>query len=75
MARVDMARVDSLLTQSSQTHARLAKLMPAALLESRFRQAPRGHGAVSLLAQPEQEVRVENAPVSARYIVTVVSRE
>ncbi|XP_045578379.1 LOW QUALITY PROTEIN: receptor-type tyrosine-protein phosphatase R [Salmo salar] len=71
MARVDMARVDSLLTQSSQTHARLAKLMPAALLESRFRQAPRGHGAVSLLAQPEQEVRVENAPVSARYIVTV----
>ncbi|XP_055761825.1 receptor-type tyrosine-protein phosphatase R-like isoform X4 [Salvelinus fontinalis] len=67
----DMTRVDSLLTQSSQTHARLAKLMPAALLESRFRQAPRGHGAVSLLAQPEQEVRVENAPVSARYIVTV----
>ncbi|XP_052370514.1 receptor-type tyrosine-protein phosphatase R isoform X2 [Oncorhynchus keta] len=67
----DMARVDSLLTQSSQTHARLAKLMPAALLESQSRQAPRGHGAVSLLAQPDQEVRVENAPVSARCMVTV----
>ncbi|XP_041722514.1 receptor-type tyrosine-protein phosphatase R isoform X2 [Coregonus clupeaformis] len=65
------ARVDSLLTQSAQTHVRLDKLMPAALLESGFRQASRGHGAVSLLAQPEQEVRVENAPVSARHIVTV----
>ncbi|KAK6292355.1 hypothetical protein J4Q44_G00369390 [Coregonus suidteri] len=76
-ARVDslqaqtQARVDSLLTQSAQTHVRLDKLMPAALLESGFRQASRGHGAVSLLAQPEQEVRVENAPVSARHIVTV----
>lgn len=56
----------------SQSHARMAKLMPAALMESRFRQAPRRHG-VSLLAQTDHEVHIENAPVSARHIVTVVS--
>ncbi|KAJ8008828.1 hypothetical protein DPEC_G00082480 [Dallia pectoralis] len=65
-------RLDSLFTQSAQTHARLAKLMPpAALLEPRIHPAPLGHRVVGLLAQPEREVRVENAQISARHIVTV----
>ncbi|KAL0967235.1 hypothetical protein UPYG_G00249560 [Umbra pygmaea] len=65
------ARVGSLLSQSAQTHAMLTKLMPGALRETRLRQTNRGHGAVSLLAQPEHKVRVENAQISARFIVTV----
>ena len=55
-----------------QSHARMAKLSPAALMDSRFRQSPRRHG-VSVLARNDHEVHVENAPVHARHIVTVVS--
>ncbi|XP_048124258.1 receptor-type tyrosine-protein phosphatase R isoform X2 [Alosa alosa] len=53
-----------------QSHARMAKLMPAALMESRFHQAPHRHG-VSLLARTDHEVHIENVHVSARHIVTV----
>ena len=60
-------------TLGAESRARLAKLMPAALLESRFRQAPSGRGGISLLAHTEPEVHVEHAPVSARHLVTVVS--
>ncbi|KAI1882071.1 hypothetical protein AGOR_G00246910 [Albula goreensis] len=54
----------------SLSHARIGKLRPAAILESRFRQAPRDE-SISLLARTDHEVQVENAPVSARHTVTV----
>ncbi|XP_036375880.1 LOW QUALITY PROTEIN: receptor-type tyrosine-protein phosphatase R-like [Megalops cyprinoides] len=52
------------------SHARMAKLRPAAILQSRFLQAP-GDQGISLLASTDHELHVENAPVSARHIVTV----
>ncbi|XP_029018726.1 receptor-type tyrosine-protein phosphatase R [Betta splendens] len=51
--------------------ARLAKVMPAALLGFRFRQEPGGERSVNLLAQPRHEVQPEHAVVSARHLVTV----
>ncbi|XP_073336989.1 receptor-type tyrosine-protein phosphatase R [Pagrus major] len=54
-----------------QHPARLAKVMPATLLESRFRQEPGGQRTLNLLARPHQEVHPEHAVVSARHLVTV----
>lgn len=51
--------------------ARLAKVMPAALLESRFRQEPGEQRNLDLLARPHHEVLPEHAVVSARHLVTV----
>lgn len=51
----------------------MAKVMPAALLESRFRQQPGGERTLNLLARPHHEVHPEHAVVSARHLVTVVS--
>lgn len=53
--------------------ARLAKVMPAALLASQFHQEPGGQRSVNLLAQPQHEVQPENAVMSARHLVTMVS--
>lgn len=53
--------------------ARLAKVMPATLLESRFHQEPGGQRSVNLLAQPHHEVQPEHVVVSARHLITVVS--
>lgn len=64
---LDLGRVE---WRRSQSRARLAKLMPAALLEPGFRGLPHERGA-SLLAQADHDVHVENAPVSSRHIVTV----
>ncbi|KAI4878057.1 hypothetical protein NFI96_011664 [Prochilodus magdalenae] len=55
----------------AQSRARIAKLMPSALLESRFRQVSHDHSGVSFLARTDHEVHVENTPVSARHIVTM----
>ncbi|XP_053271363.1 receptor-type tyrosine-protein phosphatase R [Pleuronectes platessa] len=52
-------------------HHHLAKVMPAALLESRFRQPAGGQRAVDLLARPHHEVQPEHAAISARHLVTV----
>ncbi|XP_049893814.1 receptor-type tyrosine-protein phosphatase R [Epinephelus moara] len=54
-----------------QHPARLAKVMPAALLESRFRHQPGGQRTLDLLARPHHEVQPEHAVVSARHLVTV----
>ncbi|XP_051275865.1 receptor-type tyrosine-protein phosphatase R isoform X2 [Dicentrarchus labrax] len=54
-----------------QHPARLAKVMPAALLDSRFRQEPSGQQTLNLLARPHHEVQPEHAVVSARHLVTV----
>ncbi|XP_078129180.1 receptor-type tyrosine-protein phosphatase R [Sander vitreus] len=54
-----------------QHAARLARVMPAALLESQFRQEPGGQRTLDLLARPHHEVRPEHAMVSARHLVTV----
>ncbi|XP_026217008.1 receptor-type tyrosine-protein phosphatase R [Anabas testudineus] len=51
--------------------ARLAKVMPAALLESQFRQEPGGQLSANLLAQPHNEVQPEHVVVSSRHLVTV----
>ncbi|XP_061085585.1 receptor-type tyrosine-protein phosphatase R isoform X1 [Conger conger] len=50
--------------------AREGRLRPPAVLRSHFRRAPGAQG-VSLLARPDHQVEVENAPVSAKHIVTV----
>ncbi len=52
--------------------ARLAKVMPSALSESRFQQ-PGAQPTVNLLARPHHGVHPEHAVVSARHLVTVVS--
>ncbi|XP_035530699.1 receptor-type tyrosine-protein phosphatase R [Morone saxatilis] len=54
-----------------QHPARLAKVMPAALLDSRFRQEPSGQQTLNLLARPHHQVQPEHAVVSARHLVTV----
>uniref|UniRef100_A0AAY4BN45 protein-tyrosine-phosphatase n=1 Tax=Denticeps clupeoides TaxID=299321 RepID=A0AAY4BN45_9TELE len=54
----------------AQSRARVAKIIPAALLDSRFRPAPRRH-SVDLLAGINDEVQVENTPISARHTVTI----
>ncbi|XP_036977629.1 receptor-type tyrosine-protein phosphatase R [Acanthopagrus latus] len=54
-----------------QHPARMAKVMPATLLESRFRQEPGGQRTLNLLARPHNEVHPEHAVVSARHLVTV----
>ncbi|CAK6973865.1 LOW QUALITY PROTEIN: receptor-type tyrosine-protein phosphatase R [Scomber scombrus] len=66
-----------------QHPAKVAKVMPAALLKSRFRQEAGGQRTLNLLArpehevqpehkvQPEHEVQPEHAVVSARHLVTV----
>ncbi|KAK2859222.1 hypothetical protein Q5P01_003842 [Channa striata] len=51
--------------------ARLAKVMPAALLQPRFHQESVGQRTLNLLAQPHHEVQPEHAPVSAQHLVTV----
>ncbi|XP_074554729.1 receptor-type tyrosine-protein phosphatase R isoform X2 [Halichoeres trimaculatus] len=51
--------------------ARFAKAMPAALLESRFRQEPGEQRSLDLLVRPHHEVLPEHAVVSARHLVTV----
>ncbi|KAL7827728.1 hypothetical protein AOLI_G00308800 [Acnodon oligacanthus] len=55
----------------AQSRARIAKLMPSALLESRFRQVPHDRSGVSFLARTDHEVHVENAPLSASHIITM----
>ncbi|KAK2882797.1 receptor-type tyrosine-protein phosphatase R [Channa argus] len=50
---------------------RLAKVMPAALLQSRFHQESVGQRTLNLLAQPHHEVQPEHASVSAQHLVTV----
>ncbi|XP_069376057.1 tyrosine-protein phosphatase non-receptor type 5 isoform X2 [Paralichthys olivaceus] len=50
---------------------RLAKVMPAALLESHFREEHGGQRALNLLARPHHEVQPEHAAISARHLVTV----
>ncbi|XP_027147678.1 lateral signaling target protein 2 homolog [Larimichthys crocea] len=59
--------------QHHQHPARLAKVMPAAHLDSRFRQEPVGQQTLNLLARPHHKVQPEHAVVSARHLVTVVS--
>uniref|UniRef100_A0A671WCI5 protein-tyrosine-phosphatase n=1 Tax=Sparus aurata TaxID=8175 RepID=A0A671WCI5_SPAAU len=54
-----------------QHTARMAKVMPAALLESRFRQEPGGQRTLDLLTRPHHGVHPEHAVVSARHLVTV----
>lgn len=54
-----------------QHPAREAKVMPPALLESRFRQEPDDQRTLNLLARPEHEAQPEHAVVSARHLVTV----
>ncbi|KAM7378584.1 hypothetical protein PAMA_013474 [Pampus argenteus] len=56
-----------------QHPVRLAKAMPAALLEPRFRQEPGGLQTLDLLAQSDHKVQPEHAVVSARHLVTVSS--
>lgn len=56
-----------------QHRTRSAKLMPAALLDPRFRQEPGGQQTVNLLTRPHHDVRPEHTMVSARHLVTVVS--
>ncbi|XP_026779032.3 receptor-type tyrosine-protein phosphatase R isoform X2 [Pangasianodon hypophthalmus] len=57
------------------SHARslalIAKRKPSMLLKSRFRQAPQDHSELSLLAKTDDEVHMENTPISARHIVTM----
>ncbi|XP_026863305.2 receptor-type tyrosine-protein phosphatase R isoform X2 [Electrophorus electricus] len=56
----------------AQSHARVAKVMPSTLLEPHFQQVVQDHSGLSLLARAEdQEVHVEDTPVSARHIVTM----
>ncbi|XP_036432931.1 receptor-type tyrosine-protein phosphatase R isoform X2 [Colossoma macropomum] len=55
----------------AQSRAHIAKLMPSALLESRFRQVPHDRSGVSFLARTDHEVHVENTPLSASHIVTM----
>ncbi|KAM9846096.1 receptor-type tyrosine-protein phosphatase R [Aulostomus maculatus] len=50
---------------------RLAKMMPAALMDSGFLQEPTAQHTLSLWAQPEHEVQMEHTAVSARHLVTV----
>lgn len=57
----------------AQSRARIAKLMPTALLESRFHQIPQDHSGVSFLARADHKVHMKSTPVSARHIVTMVS--
>lgn len=47
--------------------------MPAALVESRFREEPDSQRSLDLLARPHQEVRLEHTAVSAQHLVTMVS--
>ncbi|KAF7644287.1 hypothetical protein LDENG_00224580, partial [Lucifuga dentata] len=54
-----------------ENHHRHPKLMPAALLASRFRQDSGSQPSLDLLARPEQEVRPEHAAVSARHLLTM----
>lgn len=57
----------------ARSFALKAKPMPSALLQSRFRQVLQDHSELDLLAKTDDEVHVENAPISARHIVTMVS--
>ncbi|XP_062860427.1 receptor-type tyrosine-protein phosphatase R [Trichomycterus rosablanca] len=48
-----------------------AKRKPAKFLEVNFRKSPQDHSELSLLARPDNEVHVENIPISAHHIVTM----
>ncbi|KAL4660245.1 receptor-type tyrosine-protein phosphatase R isoform X2 [Arapaima gigas] len=54
-----------------QSHTRISKQWPTTILPARFRDSPSDQG-ISFLARTEDEVQVENAPISIRHIVTVV---
>lgn len=51
--------------------ARLTKVIPEALLKSRFRQERGGQWGLNLLARPHHEVVPEHIEVSAQHLVTV----
>ncbi|XP_023682323.1 receptor-type tyrosine-protein phosphatase R [Paramormyrops kingsleyae] len=53
-----------------QSRARIGKLRPALITPPHFRQAP-PEQAAGFLARTEDDVRVENAPISVRHLVTV----
>ncbi|KAM9467740.1 receptor-type tyrosine-protein phosphatase R isoform 2-T2 [Clarias gariepinus] len=59
-------------TSHARFHGLTAKRTPSALLAaSRFRQVPQDHSELRLLAKTDDEVHMENTPVSARHIVTM----
>ncbi|GAA6102628.1 receptor-type tyrosine-protein phosphatase R isoform X1 [Tachysurus ichikawai] len=51
----------------------IAKRIPSTVPESHFRQAPQDHSELSLLAKTDDDAHMENTPISARHIVTMVS--
>uniref|UniRef100_A0A8B9HL34 protein-tyrosine-phosphatase n=1 Tax=Astyanax mexicanus TaxID=7994 RepID=A0A8B9HL34_ASTMX len=53
----------------AQSRARIAKLIPSTLLDSRFRQIPQDHSGVNFLARTGHEVHVENTPISTHHII------
>ncbi|XP_076861602.1 receptor-type tyrosine-protein phosphatase R isoform X2 [Brachyhypopomus gauderio] len=60
---------DQIFTRAyAQSHARIAKVMPSALLGSHFWKVPQDHSG---LRTEEHGVQVQDPPVSARHIVTM----
>ncbi|XP_066580464.1 receptor-type tyrosine-protein phosphatase R [Amia ocellicauda] len=55
----------------SPSHARISKLRPGMMVKSRFPDATDDQ-TISLLARTDHDLQVENAPVSARHLVTMV---
>ncbi|TSZ83245.1 Receptor-type tyrosine-protein phosphatase R [Bagarius yarrelli] len=59
-----------------KSHARplflTARRIPSTLPKSRFRQVPQDHSELSLLAKPDDETHMENTPISAKHIVTMI---
>ncbi|XP_066579784.1 receptor-type tyrosine-protein phosphatase R isoform X2 [Amia ocellicauda] len=54
----------------SPSHARISKLRPGMMVKSRFPDATDDQ-TISLLARTDHDLQVENAPVSARHLVTM----
>uniref|UniRef100_A0A8C9RX07 protein-tyrosine-phosphatase n=2 Tax=Scleropages formosus TaxID=113540 RepID=A0A8C9RX07_SCLFO len=54
-----------------RSHARIGKLRPAAIVLPRFPETPHEQG-INFLARTDEDIRVENAPISVRHIVTVL---
>uniref|UniRef100_A0A8C9VCJ5 protein-tyrosine-phosphatase n=1 Tax=Scleropages formosus TaxID=113540 RepID=A0A8C9VCJ5_SCLFO len=54
-----------------RSHARIGKLRPAAIVLPRFPETPHEQG-INFLARTDEDIRVENAPISVRHIVLQV---
>lgn len=60
-------------TSHVRPQALAARRMPSTLSESLFRQVPQDRLELGLLARTDDEVHMENMPISTRHIVTMVS--